>query len=112
MVQSMQRSDVRQKNQDTGRLETDLPLFAQPTPTSVEAAVANKPNRITQRQALLEWLQVRGDYGATDEEMQSFMEANTQRPRRVELWRLGLIRKKATTRMTLSKRRATVWVAI
>jgi hypothetical protein len=47
----------------------------------------------------------------TDEEMQrkTGMNPSTQRPRRVELLRLGLVKATGETRRTASGRRAAVW---
>lgn len=52
-------------------------------------------------------------YGATDEELQSIlnMEANTQRPRRVELVDKGLVYDSGKKRKTKSGRSAVVWCA-
>jgi hypothetical protein len=59
-----------------------------------------------------EFLKWRGATGATDEEMQHEipMPASTQRPRRVELARKGLI-VESGTRRTTSGRMAAVWKA-
>jgi transcription initiation factor IIE alpha subunit len=94
------------------------PLFAQRAPsvngsiTSAQAADSLTPATLnaTQRRVyeLLAW---RGETGATDEEMQAELEMspNTQRPRRVELARRGMIVESGTTRRTASGRMATVW---
>ena len=51
--------------------------------------------------------------GATDEQIQEFcnMNPSTQRPRRIELLKAGLIRDSGRKRRTRSGRQATVWVA-
>lgn len=54
-----------------------------------------------------------GLHGATDEELQRAlgMPANTQRPRRVELVRAGVVRDSGRRRPTSTKRNAVVWIA-
>ena len=51
--------------------------------------------------------------GLTDEEIQDALSMNpsTQRPRRVELVRMGLVRDSGIQRLTRSERFATVWIA-
>ena len=58
-------------------------------------------------------LRRQGTTGATDEEMQTSLEMNpnTQRPRRTELVKAGLVVDSGVTRPTVSGRSATVWVA-
>ena len=96
--------------------ETVLPLFAKPAPaqqhsiTSMRAADsldATTLNRLHRQ--VLAFLEARPD-GATDEEMQAGLGMNpsTQRPRRIELARRGLI-VKAGVRKTRSNRNADVW---
>ena len=79
--------------------------------TSREAADALDAKRLNalHRQVLAS-LRSRGDLGATDEEMQLGipMAPSTQRPRRVELARRGLL-VDAGTRKTSSGRNACVW---
>lgn len=50
--------------------------------------------------------------GQTDEEIQDYLELNpsTERPRRIELLRKGLILDSGVTRKTKSGRAATVWI--
>jgi hypothetical protein len=87
------------------------------SPTSIAAADAAKPTAETQRRRVLEWLTVASSSsvlcGATDEEMQEGMTLapNTQRPRRVELVRMGLVKDSGRTRPTRSGRQAVVWIA-
>lgn len=83
------------------------------SPTSVAAAEAAKPLAATYRAILLEHIRSRGIQGVTDEEAQIDlgMDQNTQRPRRVELVRAGLVRDSGRTRRTRSGRQAVVWVA-
>lgn len=66
------------------------------------------------REQVLAFLRRRGEEGATDEEMQDGlgMGQNTQRPRRVELVRAGLVTGSADTRETKAGRAATVWKAV
>jgi transcription initiation factor IIE alpha subunit len=95
----------------------DLPLFTQRAPavrgskTSNDAADALGPATLNAMQhSLVEFLQTRGAFGATDEEMQLAlrMNPNTQRPRRRELEDAGLIVRDGT-RKTKSRRNADVW---
>lgn len=83
------------------------------TPTSQAAAEAIKPNAGTLRAMVLEYLESCGERGATDEEMQRALQlpGNTQRPRRQELEKMGLIRATERTRLTTSNRQAVVWEA-
>jgi hypothetical protein len=99
--------------------QCDLPLFTQRAPsvngsiTSAKAADSLGPATLNalQRQ-VLELLAATPD-GLTDEEMQTRLGMNpsTQRPRRIELARRGLV-VEAGTRRTASGRMATVWKAI
>jgi hypothetical protein len=96
----------------------DLPLFAaarapavQTSRTSMQAADSLGPATLNAMQRrVYEFLLERGAAGATDEEMQNGlpMPASTQRPRRIELARKGLI-VEAGTRRTTSGRMAVVW---
>ena len=99
--------------------QCDLPLFTQRAPsvngsiTSAKAADSLGPATLNAMQRrVLELLQATPD-GLTDEEMQRLLEMNpsTQRPRRIELARRGLV-VEAGTRRTASGRMATVWKAI
>ena len=92
------------------------PLFAQRAPaqqhsiTSMRAADsldATTLNRLHRQ--VLAFLEARPD-GATDEEMQAGLGMNpsTQRPRRIELARRGLV-VESGTRKTSSGRMATIW---
>ena len=99
--------------------QCDLPLFTQRAPsvngsiTSAKAADSLGPATLNalQRQ-VLELLAATPD-GLTDEEQQRLLGMNpsTQRPRRIELARRGLV-VEAGTRRTESGRMATVWKAI
>jgi transcription initiation factor IIE alpha subunit len=96
--------------------QCDLPLFTQRAPsvngsiTSAKAADSLGPATLNamQRQVLALLQATPG--GLTDEEMQTRLGMNpsTQRPRRIELARRGLV-VEAGTRRTASGRMATVW---
>jgi hypothetical protein len=96
--------------------QCDLPLFTQRAPsvngsaTSAAAADSLGPATLNAMQRrVLELLAATPD-GLTDEEQQRLLEMNpsTQRPRRIELARRGLV-VEAGTRRTASGRMATVW---
>ena len=94
--------------------EEALPLFRPPavrrSPTSVAAADSLEPETLNAMQRrVLELLQATPG-GLTDEEMQTRLGMNpsTQRPRRIELARRGLV-VEAGTRKTSSGRWAVVW---
>jgi hypothetical protein len=80
--------------------------------TSRDAAERIAPRAGTLRQAVLGAL-LAAPAGMTDEELQDAlsMPPSTQRPRRIELTRAGLVRDSGRTRATKSGRRAVVWVA-
>ena len=84
------------------------------SPTSKAAADAIQPELNALQRKVLFFLMERGNVGATDEEMQRYipMSASTQRPRRVELVGLGLVRDSGKTRETVSGRQAVVWVLV
>jgi transcription initiation factor IIE alpha subunit len=81
--------------------------------TSHAAAREIKPKAATRRQKVYAYLADRGAAGATDEEIQIALEMNpsTQRPRRIELIRLGRVIDSGERRETTSGRKATVWRA-
>jgi hypothetical protein len=96
--------------------EAVLPLFLKAPPgqrhsgTSRAAAASQTPAKLTgDRLRIFSYLKSRPD-GATDEEIAAAlaMGENTERPRRVELQRAGMIRLVAT-RATKSGRKANVW---
>jgi len=96
--------------------QCDLPLFTQRAPsvngsiTSAKAADSLSPTTLNAMQRrVLELLAATPD-GLTDEEQQLALGMNpsTQRPRRIELARRGLV-VEAGTRKTVSGRMATVW---
>ena len=92
---------------------SELPLFAPPaqahSPTSVAAADAIMECADTKRVAV--WGFIQGMKGATDEEIQHALGMNpsTERPRRIELVRMGLVVDSGETRKTASGRSAVVW---
>jgi hypothetical protein len=97
--------------------QCDMPLFTQRAPavrgsvTSAQAADSLGPATLNALQSkVLRFLETCGAFGATDEEMQLALGMNpsTQRPRRNELARRGLV-VEAGTRRTASGRMATVW---
>ena len=96
--------------------QCDLPLFAQRatavrgSQTSNDAADSlDAPTLNAMQRRVLELLQATPD-GLTDEEMQTRLAMNpsTQRPRRIELARRGMV-VEAGTRRTASGRMAVVW---
>ncbi len=66
----------------------------------------------TDRMAILTWLRLHGPQ--TDQEIQEVLELDpsTERPRRVELVRMFLVRDSGLRRLTRSGRHATVWEAV
>lgn len=78
---------------------------------SLEASDAIRPKAGRLRERVLAHLRAHG--GATDDEIQAALDMppSTQRPRRVELVRAGLVRDSGEKRKTRSGRRAAVWVA-
>ena len=96
-----------------------LELFAPEPPaqrhsdTSVQAARDIEALASRLRREVHDFLVARGEAGATDEEMQAClgMAANTQRPRRVELCRAGLVVDSGRRRLTRARRLAVAWVA-
>jgi hypothetical protein len=98
-------------------IDAPLPLFASRAPSVngslTSAAAADSLSTATlnaMQRRVYEFIKWRGATGATDEEMQHELEMNpsTQRPRRVELARKGLIVENGTRRTT-SGRMAGIW---
>jgi transcription initiation factor IIE alpha subunit len=89
-----------------------FPPFQKHSETSRQAArdVSAKP----MREIVLEALIDRGNRGATDDELQTAlgMDPSTERPRRVELERAGLVIDSGERRKTRSGREAVVWMAV
>jgi hypothetical protein len=98
---------------DANTMTTQLELapYQPHSPTSIAAAVAITPDTPTLRRQVLDYIVSQGQRGATDEQIQEALAMNpsTQRPRRIELVRDGLVRDSGTTRLTGSGRKAVVW---
>ena len=96
----------------SGHFHSKAP-YLQGSVTSLEAAEAIEPKVGTLRRAVLECIRSSALHGWTDEQIQRLtnMGPSTQRPRRVELMRAGLVVDSGRTRKTASGRNATVWVA-
>jgi predicted transcriptional regulator len=77
--------------------------------TTQEAHRLIAPFRTALQQSV--YLYIRNNNGCTDEEVQDGLNLNpsTQRPRRIELVQLGLIKETAKRRRTKSGRWAIVW---
>ena len=94
------------------------PLFAAParapavagSVTSARAADAIGPRLNDLQRSVVAYLRQAGEHGATDEEIATGLGMNpsTERPRRIELVRRGLV-VEAGTRKTKSGRYATAW---
>lgn len=85
--------------------------FQSHSPTSIAAARFYAPKAAGARARVFNAL-VATDDGMTDEELQDALRMNpsTQRPRRIELQRAGLIADSGRTRPTKSGAQAVVWV--
>ena len=79
--------------------------------TSYAAAEAHM-GADSQRRRVLQLIRQAGDFGLTDVEIQIALclDGSTERPRRIELLRAGLIQDSGKTRMTPSGRQAVVWI--
>ena len=88
-----------------------LPAYQRHSATSRAAAVEAYYDVGRLQQQVLDCLRQWGDVGGTDEEIQRAldMNPNTERPRRIELVRKGLVMDSGLRRKTQSKRMATVW---
>ena len=101
---------------DTAARIADLPLFTQRAPsargsvTSAQAADSLDATTLNALQRRVLALLRENPHGMTDEEQQAALGMNpsTQRPRRIELVRRGLV-VECGTRRTASGRMATVW---
>lgn len=93
-------------------MTTRIP-FQQHSAESEDAAHAAAPKAPTQRARVLAAIQRAGRTGLTDHEIQISLRLNpsTQRPRRVDLVKAGLVVKSTRTRKTPSGRKAAVWIA-
>lgn len=102
--------EVKTGNSQVGILKMKAQQHSE---TSIQAAVEIEPKAGTLRALVLGYIRECGNRGATDEEIQIALRMNpsTQRPRRVELLEVGLIRDSGTQRKTASNRSAVVWTA-
>lgn len=90
----------------------DFPPFQRHSETSKAAALAIAPRLNALQQRVLAKIKAAGTFGATDEELQGWLNLNpsTERPRRIELVEKGLVVDSGTTRKTRSGRLAVVWM--
>lgn len=81
--------------------------------TSRLAALRARPNSGTQRAKILDFIERRGPYGATDEEIQASLglSPNSERPRRVELVTGGWVVDSGARRLTESGNDSIVWIS-
>ena len=91
--------------------------FQRHSDTSIAAArrMEGDPKTLNAlQQKVLAFVVAAGKHGATDNEIQASIEMNpsTERPRRIELERRGLVKDSGRRRVTQSKRKAVVWVAV
>ena len=89
-------------------------ITLQSVETSQDAASSILPSADSLRGLVLAFLRGCGELGATDEEIQLGLAMNpsTQRPRRGELLKAGLIQASDRKRETRSGRRAVVWITV
>lgn len=82
--------------------------------TSIEAKDSMTECAATMRARVLTLLRGFPTSGATDEQIQHCLSMNpsTERPRRIELVRMGLVRDSGRTRETSSGRKAIVWTVL
>lgn len=89
--------------------------FQSHSETSIDAARSIRSDTGRLRAMVLDYIRnASTPYGATDEEIQRVLGMNpsTERPRRVELVNLGLVRDSGYKRKTSSGRLAVVWCAV
>lgn len=103
-----------QLDEGPGLFDSPPPPCQRHSDTSRAAALRIEPRAGTMRRVVLDHLRACKGGGATDEELQVALHMNpsTQRPRRIELEKGGLIRKAGIKRQTLSGGRAEVYVAV
>lgn len=89
------------------RNQLPLPFVDRPTSRSAAERIEHEVHRL---RAII-WISLRDEGPATDEELQIRigMSGDTERPRRGELLKLGMIEDTGTTRRTRSGREAIVW---
>lgn len=80
--------------------------------SATSRAAAGQVSTETKRAAVRRFITISNAYGATDQEIQDFLEMDpsTERPRRRELELQGIIIDSGRTRPTRSGRQAVVWV--
>lgn len=88
-----------------------LSPFQRHSPTSLNAAIGVTAKAPSLKAQVLAFIVQSGSEGLTDEEMQASIDANTQRPRRVELVAEGEVVDSGRTRPTAHGKSAVVWVA-
>lgn len=90
--------------------QPELP-FQRHSETSKDAAYSKEPSAATERARVLEALRRRWPDGLTDDEQQQLLDMNpsTQRPRRIELCRGGLVEDSGEKRPTRTGRMAVMW---
>lgn len=93
---------------------TEIPPYQRHSETSRLAALSKVADAKGEQARVYRWLRSMGEAGATDQEIQRALgiPESTERPRRVELVRLGLVvQRDGLTRATRSGRSAAVWIA-
>ena len=87
--------------------------YSNPT-TSYDAAKAMRPSAANLREKVYAYVLAQGIHGATDEQIQDWLEMNpsTERPRRGELVGAGRMCQSGEIRATKSGRSAVVWIAV
>lgn len=90
----------------------DQPAAQRHSATSRAAASAIVPTRLTLQEQVYRCI-LRAETGVTDEQIceHTLLNPSTERPRRIELVKKGLVRDSGRTRKTASGRSATVWIA-
>ena len=95
---------------DAARLAAGLAVADSPTSVAADRSVIAAKGQL--RLKVLLWLRANGP--ATDEQMQLGLDLNpsTQRPRRIELVRIGRVKDTGRTAKTTSGRSAVLWEAV
>lgn len=90
---------------------TSIPPHVAGSDTSKEAAQEIASVVVTVRSRVYEYICAAGERGVTDEEIQHALrlDPSTERPRRVELVKAGLVSASPYFGRTRAKRRATLW---
>ena len=89
----------------------ETPPFVQGSETSREAAKQMRKSAPRMRKLVWEYMLMQRERGCTDEEAQRAlgMDGSTQRPRRIELCKKGMVRRTASKRPGRSGKLAAVW---